>query len=158
MIATVRQYPPASTVLVAVELSGTGSAGADGFLYSWHRHLQWYLPEYLVVQAVPEEDFALVARGHQPFQKELAQVALPAATGRLLFVLSGPTGDRLPLGPGAVGTHGKNFYLTTVPFAGRRRLGPLVLTADSAASGASGDTGLTGTPLRRQNAQQSPIP
>jgi hypothetical protein len=129
MIATVRQYPPESTVLVAVELSGTGSAGADGFLYSWHRHLQWYLPEYLVVQAVPEEDFALVARGHQPFQKELAQVTLPAATERLLYVLSGPTGDRLSLGSGAVGTHGKNFYLTTVPFAGRRRLGPLVLTA-----------------------------
>ncbi|HZF07268.1 MAG TPA: DUF2723 domain-containing protein [Thermoanaerobaculia bacterium] len=125
-IATVRQYPPESTVLVAVELSGTGSAGAQGFLYSWHRHLQWYLPEYLVVQAVPEEDFALVARGHEPFQKELSQVTLPATTERLLFVLSGPTGDRLPLGLGAVGTHGKNFYLTTVPFGGRRQLGPLV--------------------------------
>jgi hypothetical protein len=129
-IATIRQYPPASTVLVAVELSGTGSAGAQGFLYSWHRHLQWYLPEYLVVQAVPEEDFALVARGHEPFRKELSEVQLPAGTERLLFVLSGPTGDRLPLGPGAVGTHGKAFYLTTVPFAGRRRLGPLVFTTE----------------------------
>ncbi|HTQ81343.1 MAG TPA: hypothetical protein VMM92_15195, partial [Thermoanaerobaculia bacterium] len=87
-LQTVRQYPPESTVLVAVELSGTGAAGAQGFLYSWHRHLQWYLPEYLVVQAVPEEDFALVARGHVPLRKELSQVELPAATARLLFVLS----------------------------------------------------------------------
>ena len=130
MLATVRQYPPATTVLVAVELGGTGAAGAEGFLYSWHRHLQWYLPQYLVVMAVPEEDFALVARGHRPLQKELAQVALPAATARLLFVLSGPTGDRLPLGPGAVATHSHTFYLTVVPFAGRRTVGPLLLTAE----------------------------
>jgi hypothetical protein len=130
MLATVRQYPPATTVLVAVELGGTGPAGAEGFLYSWHRHLQWYLPEYLVAMVVPEEDFALVARGHEPLRKELAQVALPAATERLLFVLSGPTGDRLPLGPGAVGTHNHDFYLTAVPFAGRRTVGPVVLTAE----------------------------
>jgi len=129
MIATVRQYPPETTVLVAVELSGTGSAGAEGFLYSWHRHLQWYLPEYRVVMAVPEEDFAWVARGHAPLEKELSQVEVPAGTERLLFVLSGPTGARLPLGPGAVGSHDKNFYLTVVPFAGQRRLGPLVFTA-----------------------------
>jgi hypothetical protein len=129
MIATVRQYPPQSTVLVAVELSGTGSAGALGFLYSWHRHLQWYLPEYLVVMAVPEEDFAWVARGHAPLEKELSQIEVPAGTERLLFVLSGPTGDRLPLGPGAVGSHDRNFYLTVVPFKGERRLGPLVFTA-----------------------------
>ncbi len=129
MIATVREFPPATTVLVAVELGGTGPAGAESFLYSWHRHLQWYLPEYLVVMAVPEEDFALVARGHQPLQKELSQVWLPASTERLLFVLSGPTGDRLPLGPAAVATHDHNFYLTLVPFSGRRAVGPLLLTA-----------------------------
>jgi hypothetical protein len=129
MIATVRQYPPESTVLVAAELSGTGPSGADGFLYSWHRHLQWYLPEYLMVMAVPEEDFALVARGHEPLRKELSQVEVPAGTERLLFVLSGAPGARLPFGSGAVGSHDKNFYLTTVPFAGQRRVGPLVLTA-----------------------------
>ncbi len=129
MIATVRQYPPESTVLVAAELSGTGPSGADGFLYSWHRHLQWYLPEYLMVMAVPEEDFALVARGHEPLQKELSQVEVPAGTERLLFVLSGAPGTRLPFGSGAVGSHDKNFYLTTVPFSGQRRVGPLVLTA-----------------------------
>ncbi|MEA2694614.1 MAG: hypothetical protein QOJ16_4001 [Acidobacteriota bacterium] len=131
MIATVRQYPPESTVLVAAELSGTGSAGAEGFLYSWHRHLQWYLPEYLVVMAVPEEDFALVARGHEPLRKELSQIAVPAGTERLLYVLSGPAGARLPLGTGAVGSQSKNFYLTVVPFAGRRQLGPLVFTAEA---------------------------
>ncbi|HEY8019520.1 MAG TPA: DUF2723 domain-containing protein, partial [Thermoanaerobaculia bacterium] len=130
MIATVRQYSPATTVLVAVELGGTGPAGAEGFLYSWHRHLQWYLPEYTVVMAAPEEDFGLVTRGHEPFRKELARVELPVGTERLLFVLSGSVGDRLPLGPGAVATHNHSFYLTVVPFAGRRALGPLVLVAE----------------------------
>lgn len=128
MIATVHQYPPSSTVLVAVELGGTGPAGAEGFLYSWHRHLQWYLPEYLVVMVVPEEDFAWVGRGHRPLVKELAEVDLPVATERLLFVLSGPTGDRLPLGPGA-GTHNKDFFLTASPFHGHRAVGPVVLVA-----------------------------
>ncbi len=134
MVATVRQYPPATTVLVAIELGGTGPAGAEGFLYSWHRHLQWYLPEYLAVMAVPEEDFALVARGHEPFRKELSQVALPAGTERLLFVLAAPVGDRLGLGPGAISTHNHSFYLTVVPFAGRRTIGPLVLTAEPRAA------------------------
>ncbi len=128
MIATVRQYPPATTVLVAVELGGTGPAGAEGFLYSWHRHLQWYLPEYLMVMVAPEEDFAWVGRGHGPLRKEIAEVDLPPSTERLLFILSGPTGDRLPLGPGA-GTHDKNFFLTAVPFHGRRAVGPVVLAA-----------------------------
>jgi Protein of unknown function (DUF2723) len=129
MIATVRQYPPATTALVAVELGGTGPAGAEGFLYSWHRHLQWYLPEYLVVMVVPEEDFAWVGRGHQPLVKELAEVDVPPATERLLFVLSGPTGDRLPRGPGAAGKHNKDFFLTAVPFHGSRAVGPVVLAA-----------------------------
>ncbi|HXO20348.1 MAG TPA: hypothetical protein VOA87_10555, partial [Thermoanaerobaculia bacterium] len=66
----------------------------------------------------------------EPFQKELSQVTVPAATDHLLFVLSGPTGARLPLGPGAVGTHDKNFYLTALPFSGRRAVGPIVLTAE----------------------------
>jgi hypothetical protein len=131
MIATVRQYPPATTVLVAVELGGTGPAGAEGFLYSWHRHLQWYLPEYLVVMVVPEEDFAWVGRGHGPLVKEIAEVDVPPATERLLFVLSGPTGDRLPLGPG-VGKQNKDFFMTAVPFHGRYAVGPVVLAAKAA--------------------------
>ncbi len=127
---TLRRYPPGSTVLVTVELSGTGEAGADGFLYPWQRHLQWYLPEYLVVHAVPEEDLAFVARGHEPFHEELSQLWVPARTRRLIYVLSGWPGDRLPLGPGAVAARGKWFTLAVVPFQGQARVGSLVVTAE----------------------------
>ncbi len=127
---TLQRYPPGSTVLVTVELGGTGTAGADGFLYPWQRHLQWYLPEYLVVHAVPEQDLAFVARGHEPFQEELSQLWVPARTTRLIFVLSGWPGDRLPLGPGAVAGQGKWFTLAVVPFRGSARIGPLVVTAE----------------------------
>jgi hypothetical protein len=127
---TLRRYPPGSTVLVTVELSGTGAAGADGFLYPWQRHLQWYLPEYLVVHAVPEQDLAFVARGHEPFHEELSQLWVPARTTRLIYVLSGWPGNRLPLGPGAVAGKGKWFTLAVVPFRGSARIGSLVVTAE----------------------------
>ena len=131
-LATIERYPPGSTVLVAVELSGTGPAGADGFLYPWQRHLQWYLPEYLVVHAVPEEDVAFVARGHEPFHQELSQLFVPARTERLIYVLSAWPGGRLPLGPGAVAGSGKFFTLAVVPFRGSARIGSLVVTAEKA--------------------------
>ncbi len=127
-LATLHRYPPGSTVLVTVELSGAGAAGADGFLYPWQRHLQWYLPEYLVVHAVPEQDLAFVARGHEPFHEVLAQLWVPATTKRLIYVLSGWPGKRLPLGPGAVAGQGKWFTLAVVPFHGSARIGPLVVT------------------------------
>ncbi|HXU29707.1 MAG TPA: hypothetical protein VN851_03930 [Thermoanaerobaculia bacterium] len=127
---TLHRYPPGSTVLVTVELSGTGSAGAEGFLYPWQRHLQWYLPEYLVVHAVPEQDLAFVARGHEPFHEELSQLWVPARTTRLIYVLSGWPGNRLPLGPGAVAGKGKWFTLAVVPFRGSARIGSLVVTAE----------------------------
>ncbi len=128
-LETLHRYPPGSTVLVTVELSGTGAAGADGFLYPWQRHLQWYLPEYLVVHAVPEQDLAFVARGHEQFHEELSQLWVPARTTRLIYVLSGWPGNRLPLGPGAVAGKGKWFTLALVPFRGSARIGPLVVTA-----------------------------
>jgi hypothetical protein len=127
---TLHRYPPGSTVLVTVELSGTGAAGADGFLYPWQRHLQWYLPEYLVVHAVPEQDLAFVARGHEPFHEELSQLWVPARTTRLIYVLSSWPGNRLPLGPGAVAGKGKWFTLAVVPFRGSARIGSLVVTAE----------------------------
>lgn len=128
-LETLHRYPPGSTVLVTVELSGTGAAGADGFLYPWQRHLQWYLPEYLVVHAVPEQDLAFVARGHERFHEELSQLWVPARTTRLIYVLSGWPGNRLPLGPGAVAGKGKWFTLAVVPFKGSAQIGPLVVTA-----------------------------
>ncbi|MEP7010224.1 MAG: hypothetical protein ABJC13_07870 [Acidobacteriota bacterium] len=127
---TLHRYPSGTTVLVTVELSGTGAAGADGFLYPWQRHLQWYLPEYLVVHAVPEQDLAFVARGHEPFHEELSQLWVPARTTRLIYVLSGWPGNRLPLGPGAVAGKGKWFTLAVVPFRGSARIGSLVVTAE----------------------------
>ncbi len=128
-IETLRRYPPGTTVLVTVEMSGSGAAGADGFFYSWHRHLQWYLPEYLVVFVVPEADQAYVARGHEPFQLALSQVPLPWRTNRLVYVLSEWPGDRISLGTG-VASGGEWFTLLATPFARERRIGPLALTAD----------------------------
>ena len=128
-LAVIRRYPPGTTVLVTVEMSGLGAAGADGFLYSWHRHLQWYLPEYLVVFAVPEADQAYVARGHEPFRLVLSQVALPWRTNRLVYVFSAWPGERLALGPG-VASGGEWFTLLARPFAREARIGPLALTAE----------------------------
>jgi hypothetical protein len=126
-LAAIRRYPPGETVLATVELSGTGPSGADGFLYPWHRHLQWYLPEYPVLLLVPEEGFALVGEGHRPFVREERQIDVPASTRRIVFVLSGPTGERLPLGPGQIQRTGEDFYLLTVPFRGELRAGSLDL-------------------------------
>jgi hypothetical protein len=128
-LATIRRYPPGETVLATVELSGTGPSGADGFLYPWHRHLQWYLPEYPVLLLVPEQGFALVGEGHEPLVREERRIEVPASTRRIVFVLSGLTGDRLPLGPGRIERTGEDFYLLTVPFRGELRAGSLVLAA-----------------------------
>jgi hypothetical protein len=128
-LAALRRFPPSETVLATVELSGTGASGADGFLYPWHRHLQWYLPEYPVLLLVPEEGFALVGKGHGPFVREEGRIEIPATTRRIVFVLSGPTGDRLPLGPGRIERTGEDFYVLSVPFRGELRAGSLLLTA-----------------------------
>ena len=127
LLAAVRRYPPAETVLATVELSGTGPSGAEGFLYSWHRHLQWYLPDYPLVFLVPEERFAEVTQGHRPFVRETSPVEVPPGTRRIVFVLSGLPGGRLALGPGAVQRIGKDFWIITVPFSGELQIGPLVL-------------------------------
>jgi hypothetical protein len=129
LLAAVRRYPPGETVLATVELSGTGASGADGFLYSYHRHLQWYLPDYPVYFLVPEESFAEVTTAHRPFARETGAIEVPAGTKRIVFVLSAWPGERLPLGPGTVERVGKEFWVFTAPFHGEMRVGPLVLTA-----------------------------
>lgn len=128
-LAAIHRFPPGETVLATVELSGTGASGADGFLYPWHRHLQWYVPEYPVLLLVPEEGFALAGEGHGPFLREERWIEVPATTRRIVFVLSGPTGERLRLGPGRIERTGEDFYVLTVPFRGELRAGSLVLTA-----------------------------
>jgi Protein of unknown function (DUF2723) len=123
LLAALRWYPPSTTVLATVELSGTGPGGPEAFLYPWQRHLQWYLPDYEVLHLVPEERLALVTRGHQPFHREGTHLVLPAATRQLAIVLSGPTGERLPLSGWPQRRIGTTFYLVIVPFPGHLRLG-----------------------------------
>jgi hypothetical protein len=124
LLAALRRLPPSTTALATVELSGTGPAGPEGFLYPWQRHLQWYLPDYEVLHLVPEERFALVARGHQPFHREEPRLELPAGTRQLAIVLSGPTGSRFPLSAWPLRRIGDTFYLVVVPVQEELRLGP----------------------------------
>jgi len=127
LLAALRRFPPATTVLATVELSGTGPAGPEGFLYPWQRHLQWYLPEYEVLQLVPEDRFALVTRGHQPFHRVGPELELPPDTRQLAIVLSGPTGNRFPLSAWPLRRIGETFYLVVIPISGRLELGPFTL-------------------------------
>jgi len=127
LLAVLRRLPPATTVLATVELSGTGPAGPEGFLYPWQRHLQWYLPGYEVLHLVPEDRFALVTRGHQPFQRQGPTIELPAGTRQLAVVLSGPTGSRFPLAEWPLRRIGETFYLIVVPVPGSLQLGPFTL-------------------------------
>jgi hypothetical protein len=131
-LAVIRRYPPNETVLATVELSGTGASGAEGFLYSYHRHLQWYLPDYTLLFLVPEERFAEVTHEHRPFVRETGPIEVPPGTKRVVIVLSGWPGDRLPLGPGTVERVGQEFWVVTLPFRGEMRVGPLVLVEQRA--------------------------
>jgi Protein of unknown function (DUF2723) len=124
LLAVLRRLPPATTVLATVELSGTGPAGPEGFLYPWQRHLQWYLPDYEVLHLVPEDDLVFVTRGHRPFHREGPSLELPAGTRQLAIVLSGPTGDRFPLAAWPLRRIGETFDLVVVPVQEGLRLGP----------------------------------
>jgi hypothetical protein len=134
LLTALRRMPPATTVLATVELSGTGPAGAEGFLYPLQRHLQWYLPGYEVLHLVPEERLAFVTRGHRPFHREGPRLELPPGTRQLAIVLSGPTGERFPLGAWPPRRIGDTFWLVVVPLpaAGRLDLGPFTLEAPAA--------------------------
>jgi hypothetical protein len=138
LVAELRELPAAETVLATVELSGTGPAGAEGFLYPWQRHLQWYLPDYEVLHLVPEERLAFVTRGHRPFQRAGPWLTLPPGTRRLAIVLSGPTGKRFPLDAWPRRRIGETFWLVVVPLpaAGRLDLGPFTFAVAAAARAA----------------------
>ncbi len=128
LLAVLRAYPPDTTVLATVELSGTGPAGPESFLYPWQRHLQWYLPQYEVLHLVPEDRLAFVTRGHHPFRREPSPIlALPPGTTRLAIVLAGPTGARFPLGA-PLQPIGTTFDLVVLPVtAPSLRLGPFTM-------------------------------
>jgi hypothetical protein len=128
--SALRRFPPERTLLAALELSGGGGAGAEGFLYPYHRHLQWYAPRYPVALLVPEEGFALVTPGgRRDFHRRDGVVPVPAGTRRVLFVLAGPPGRRAGLPPGEVVLANGTFLVLAVPFPGELRVGPLVLRA-----------------------------
>jgi hypothetical protein len=124
LLATLRRLPPATTVLATVELSGTGPASAEGFLYPLQRHLQWYLPDYEVLHLVPKERLAFATRGHRPFHREGPSIELPPGTRQLAIVLSGSTGERFPLAAWPLQPIGKTFDLVVVPVSERLELGP----------------------------------
>ena len=124
-----RQDPAAST-LVTVELEGGGDGGAAGFLYSWHRHLQWYAPEFTVVALVPDERFALVTRGHAPFRRVDTEVPLPAGVSRLVFVLAAEPDLRFPVPPGEDLFTGPHFHVRAIPLPEDGRLGSFRFVPD----------------------------
>lgn len=127
LIALVHRYPREETVLATVELEGTGAAGAEGFLYPYQRHLQWYLPEYQVLFLVPEQGFLDEIWGQRPFVRHEGGIEVSGATTRIVYVLSAPTGARLNLGMGEARQIGKTFYVLVVPFSGQARVGPLAI-------------------------------
>ncbi|MBV8200305.1 MAG: DUF2723 domain-containing protein [Acidobacteria bacterium] len=133
LLAILRRFPPGTTVLATVELSGTGAAGPEGFLYPWQRHLQWYLPDYEVLHLVPEDRLVFVTRGHRPFRREGPRLELPEGTRQLAIVLSGPTGSRFPLAAWPVQRIGETFDLVVIPVPGRLALGPFDFTAQAEA-------------------------
>lgn len=136
VLAIVRAEPSEETVVVTLELSGTGGAGADGFVYPWHRHLQWSLPEYRVVGLFPDapgEAFALATgplepgAPHEPFAELGRTVPVPAGTERLLFVLSALPGERFPLPPAEVLHRGDDMVVLATPLPAAGAVGPFRL-------------------------------
>lgn len=117
------KLPADRVVLVALELEGTGGAGARGFLYPWHRHLQWYMPEHETVLLAPDAGFALWTRGHVPFTDGGRQVPVPPGVERLVFVTAAPPGERFPLPLGEVLVANPTFYVVSCPLPADRRVG-----------------------------------
>jgi hypothetical protein len=130
LLAVLDRQPAGRTLLAAVELSGTGAAGAEGFLYPYHRHLQWYAPEHPVALLVPEQSFALVAPGgRRDFAATGADVELPEEVDRVVFVLAAPPGTRLRLPPSEVLLRNDTFLVLATPLGEGLRVGPLRLRA-----------------------------
>lgn len=122
--AALERYPPERTFLAAVELAGSGGAGAEGFLYPYHRHLQWYAPEYPLALLVPEQAFAeRTAGGRGRFHRVDGVVPVPAAVDRVVFVLARPVGRRLPLPPAEVVLSNRTFHVLALPFGGELAVG-----------------------------------
>lgn len=130
LLAVLERLPADRTLLATIELSGTGAAGPDGFLYPYHRHLQWYAPQSPVALLVPEQSFALLAPGgRQDFHRTGPSIDLPPTIDRLVLVLAAPPGPRLPLPPAEVLLHNHTFLVLSTPLREGLRIGPLHLRA-----------------------------
>lgn len=126
--AVLARQPAGRTLLASIELSGLGAAGADGFLYPYHRHLQWYAPDHPVALLVPEQSFALLSPGgREDFRTTGPRVELPPGIDRLLLVLAGPPGERLALPPAEVLLSNDTFLVLAIPIRGGLSVGPLEL-------------------------------
>lgn len=145
LISALDRFPPERTFLAAVELAGDGGAGADGFLYPYHRHLQWYAPEHPLALLVPEQGFAeATAGGRSRFHRVDGTVPVPAGVDRVVFVLARPVGERLPLPPAEVVLSNGTFHVLAVRFDGELAVGEglrLVGEERGEASGAETGTG-----------------
>lgn len=156
LLAVLDRFPPGETFLASVELSGQGGAGADGFLYPYHRHLQWYAPAYSLALLVPEEGFALVTPGdRRDFVREDHEVEVPVGVDHLVLVLAAPgLGDRLPLPPAEVVLSNSTFRVLSLPLrdslqvgdALRLEIAPVPVRAPDAPADRSGSHA-TATPL-----------
>jgi hypothetical protein len=128
LLAVLDRLPAERTLLATIELSGTGGAGAEGFLYPYHRHLQWYAPQSPVALLVPEGSFALLAPGgRRDFERTGPTVDLPPSIDRLVLVLAAPPGPRLPLPPAEVLLRNDTFLVLTLPLRDGLQIGPLHL-------------------------------
>jgi hypothetical protein len=128
LLAVLDRLPPERILLASIELSGTGGAGADGFLYPYHRHLQWYAPDSPVALLVPEQSFALLTPGgRRNFQRTGPTLDLPPEIDRLILVLAAPPGPRLPLPPAEILLRNPTFLVLSTPIRGGLQIGPLHL-------------------------------
>lgn len=128
LLAVLDRLPRGRTLLATVELAGTGAAGAEGFLYPYHRHLQWYAPGHPVALLVPEQSFALLTPGgRRDFHHTGPTVDLPPDLDRLVLVLAAPPGPRLPLPPSEVLLCNETFLVLSTPLRDGLQIGPLRL-------------------------------
>jgi len=130
LLAALRRFPPDSTLLAAVEMEGAGPAGAEGFLYPYHRHLQWYAPRYPLVLLVPQQGFGLLEPGGRAaFERREGRVEVAAGIRRVVFVVAASPPLHLPLPPAELVLANPTFRVLAVPFHGDLTVGRVHLVA-----------------------------
>lgn len=129
VMAALATFPAQRTLLATVELAGRGGAGSVGFLYPYHRHLQWYEPDRPVALLVPEDGVGqLRPAGGEDFERFVGSLPVPASVDRLVLVLAGsPDPQRLALPPAQVVLSNQDFLVLSLPFRGELRFGALNL-------------------------------